>query len=238
MARVGAAAGVREMSIWMEKRDIFLMMVCDDYAAATAFLDKQPKSLEWEEWMAPIMETGAGGEYDPANAYPSGLPEVFRWEAGAPAPTPAPAESPLVLYYLPVRARAENIRMMLAYAGVAYEDRVIPFAEWKAEGGLKWQMPFGQLPAVQLPGDGGRWPACSLGRTLPACWEIATTQQADGRTLRPGISRSRGRAAGRWRRSAGSSRATWPRPPTRTRCSKPARNSRPSTRSSTSSRER
>ena len=127
--------------------------------------------------MAPIMETGDGGEYDPANAYPSGLPEVFRWEAGAPTAAPAPAESPLVLYYLPVRARAENIRMMLAYAGVAYEDRVIPFAEWKAEGGLKWQMPFGQLPAVQLPGDGGRWPACSAPlRTLPA----GRPQQAKG----------------------------------------------------------
>ncbi len=230
------------MSIWMEKRDIFLMMVCDDYAAATAFLDKQPKSLEWEEWMAPIMETGDGGEYDPANAYPSGLPEVFRWEAGAPTAAAAPAESPLVLYYLPVRARAENIRMMLAHAGVAYEDRVIPFAEWKAEGGLKWQMPFGQLPAVQLPGDGGRWPACyapSCARA-PCCCKTATTHacKLTGRMLRPGTSRSRGRAAGRWRRSAGSSRATWPRPPTRTRCSKPARNSRPSTRSSTSSRAR
>ena len=222
----------------MEKRDIFLMMVCDDYAAATAFLDKQPKSLEWEEWMAPIMETGDGGEYDPANAYPSGLPEVFRWEAGAPTPAPAPAES-LVLFYLPVRARAENIRMMLAHAGVAYEDRVIPFAEWKAEGGLKWQMPFGQLPAVQLPGDGGRWPACSAPlRTLPAGRPQQANKKLTGRMLWPGISRSRGRAAGRWRRSAGSSRATWPRPPTKTRCSKPARNSRPSTRSSTSSRER
>ena len=31
--------------------------------------------------MAPIMESAAGDAYDPDNAYPDGLPEVFFWEA-------------------------------------------------------------------------------------------------------------------------------------------------------------
>jgi hypothetical protein len=35
--------------------------------------------------------------------------------------------SKLRLLYLPVRARVENIRMMLAYGGIKYEDVVIPF---------------------------------------------------------------------------------------------------------------
>ena len=55
-------------------------------------------------------------------------------------------------YYIPVRARAENIRMMLAYAGVEYDDHVVPMAEWRAPGGLKEKVAFGQLPAITLPG--------------------------------------------------------------------------------------
>jgi hypothetical protein len=30
--------------------------------------------------MAPIMESATGETYDPANAYPEGLPEVFYWQ--------------------------------------------------------------------------------------------------------------------------------------------------------------
>jgi len=32
--------------------------------------------------MAPIMADAAGAEYDPANAYPDGLPEVYHWDSG------------------------------------------------------------------------------------------------------------------------------------------------------------
>jgi L-rhamnose mutarotase len=158
-AMADAAAGVLEMTIWLKGRDVYLLMICTDYKAATAYLDKQPKSLEWEEWMAPMMETGEGDEYDPANAYPDGLPEVFRWEATPAGPAagglgkrPALPAEKLALYYIPVRARAENIRMMLAFAGVEYDDHVVPMDEWRAEGGLKGKMPFGQLPAIELPG--------------------------------------------------------------------------------------
>lgn len=155
------AAGVLEMTIWLNQRDVYLLMICNDYKAATAYLDKAPKSLEWEEWMAPMIETGEGDEYDPTHAYPDGLPEVFRWEASTAVKRPWSSADKLTLYYLPVRARAENIRMMLAYAGVEFVDKVIPFADWKAEGGLKCQMPFGQLPAIELPGSHGRFVAQS-----------------------------------------------------------------------------
>ena len=48
-----------------------------------------------------MMETGDGGEYDAANAYPDGLPEVWRWEAGddaasSSAPTRGGGASPSV----------------------------------------------------------------------------------------------------------------------------------------------
>lgn len=39
------AAGVLEMSIWLKQRDVYLLMVCNDYKAATAYLDKQVFSL-------------------------------------------------------------------------------------------------------------------------------------------------------------------------------------------------
>ena len=35
------------------------------------------------------------------------------------------------------------------------------FDEWKAEGGLKGDMPFGQLPSIELPGSPGRFIAQS-----------------------------------------------------------------------------
>ena len=56
------------------------------------------------------------------------------------------------LTYLPVRARAENIRMMLKYAGIAYENEVIGGPAWMA---VKKDMPFDTLPVVTLE-DGSR----------------------------------------------------------------------------------
>ena len=55
-------AGVHKMSIFMQGRELF-------------------ESARWEEYMTPIMENAAGEAYDPNNAYPDGLPEVFYWEA-------------------------------------------------------------------------------------------------------------------------------------------------------------
>lgn len=71
------------------------------------------------------------------------------------------------LYYLPLRGRAECLRMMLAYAGLPYTNRVVSLDEWPA---LKPSMPPGLgaefpnrpkgnrgLPVLELP-DGTRMP--------------------------------------------------------------------------------
>ena len=74
-------AGVQRMSIFMQGRKLFLYMEVENYAEAALVLGESPHSLRWEEYMAPIMESAAGDAYDPDNAYPDGLPEVFYWEA-------------------------------------------------------------------------------------------------------------------------------------------------------------
>ena len=49
------------------------------------------------------------------------------------------------LTYLPVRARAENIRMMLEYAGIKYDDEVVAGPAWQA---IKSRQPFDKLPGA------------------------------------------------------------------------------------------
>lgn len=62
-------------------QQLFLYMEVDDYAEAVQILAESSDSVRWEKYMAPIMEDATGDAYDPANAYPDGLPEVFHWEA-------------------------------------------------------------------------------------------------------------------------------------------------------------
>lgn len=73
-------AGVHKMSIFMSGLQLFLYMEVEDYAAAARILAESDDSVRWEEYMAPIMESATGDAYDPANAYPEGLPEVFYWQ--------------------------------------------------------------------------------------------------------------------------------------------------------------
>eukprot|EP00090_Calanus_glacialis_P008274 TRINITY_DN16589_c0_g1_i1.p1 TRINITY_DN16589_c0_g1~~TRINITY_DN16589_c0_g1_i1.p1 ORF type:complete len:226 (-),score=59.19 TRINITY_DN16589_c0_g1_i1:91-768(-) len=64
----------------------------------------------------------------------------------------------LRLVYFPVRARAECARMILAYGGIPYKDEDcnsffgMSFGEAKQSG----KLPFGQLPLLQIGGEGGR----------------------------------------------------------------------------------
>lgn len=74
-------AGVHRMSIFMAGLQLFLYMEVEDYAEAARILAESEDSLRWEEYMAPIMENASGDAYDPANAYPDGLPEVFYWQS-------------------------------------------------------------------------------------------------------------------------------------------------------------
>jgi len=74
-------AGIHKMSIFMKGRELFLYMEVEDYPAAVRILGESSDSLRWEQYMAPIMEGDDAEAYDPAHAYPEGLPEVFYWEA-------------------------------------------------------------------------------------------------------------------------------------------------------------
>ena len=73
-------AGVHKMSIFMFGLQLFLYMEVEDYTEAARILAASDDSVRWEEYMAPIMESATGETYDPANAYPEGLPEVFYWQ--------------------------------------------------------------------------------------------------------------------------------------------------------------
>eukprot|EP00933_Yihiella_yeosuensis_P076893 TRINITY_DN86879_c0_g1_i1.p1 TRINITY_DN86879_c0_g1~~TRINITY_DN86879_c0_g1_i1.p1 ORF type:complete len:238 (-),score=34.35 TRINITY_DN86879_c0_g1_i1:74-787(-) len=63
-------------------------------------------------------------------------------------------ETPLVLHYLPVRARAEPLRMMLKHANIPHTYKEISFADWPA---VKPTMPTGVVPVLEFP-DGKRMP--------------------------------------------------------------------------------
>merc|ERR1712154_330435 len=53
------------------------------------------------------------------------------------------------LVYFNVRGRAETARLILAYAGVEYEDKRITFEEMPE---LKPSLPFGQVPVLEYRG--------------------------------------------------------------------------------------
>ena len=75
-------AGVRSMSIFMADRQLILYMEVEKYAEAVRILAESPESVRWEEYMAPCMQDESGDAYDPHDAYPEGLPEVFHWRVG------------------------------------------------------------------------------------------------------------------------------------------------------------
>lgn len=54
------------------------------------------------------------------------------------------------LYYLPVRARAEPIRMILAYGEIPFNDVIVSFEQWPELKSNKTTCPFGQLPCMTL----------------------------------------------------------------------------------------
>lgn len=74
-------AGIHSTSIFLFGLQLFVYMEVDDYAAAVRILSESPASVRWEEHMAPIMEAATGENYDPTNAYPKSLTEVFHWQA-------------------------------------------------------------------------------------------------------------------------------------------------------------
>jgi L-rhamnose mutarotase len=72
-------AGIEAMNIYLAGRQVVVFMEVEDYVRSVELLAKAPASVRWEQFMAPIMEGDSAGPYDPEKAWPSGLPEVFRW---------------------------------------------------------------------------------------------------------------------------------------------------------------
>merc|ERR1712071_149661 len=65
------------------------------------------------------------------------------------SPPPSSTMSGIKLTYFNVRGRAEPARLILAQAGVEYEDARIEREQWAA---LKTTVPMGQLPCIQVEG--------------------------------------------------------------------------------------
>ena len=56
------------------------------------------------------------------------------------------------LYYLPLRARAEATRMILAYGEINYEDVTVDMGTWSTTMKSNTsKFPFGQVPSLTLP---------------------------------------------------------------------------------------
>ena len=74
-------AGIQTMNIYLAGRQAVVFMEVEDYLRSVELLAKAPASIRWEQFMAPIIESDSEGPYDPEKAWPSGLPEVFGWNA-------------------------------------------------------------------------------------------------------------------------------------------------------------
>jgi len=73
-------AGVHALDIYLVERQAIVIMDVHDYEASAAYLTRAPASIRWEEFMAPLLIGDSGEDYDPQNAWPSGIPAVFRWK--------------------------------------------------------------------------------------------------------------------------------------------------------------
>ena len=74
-------SGIHRTYIYRETTTVFVYMETGDYRRCAEFLSHAPASRRWEEFMAPLLEQGDSEPYDPEQAWPAGLPEVFRWES-------------------------------------------------------------------------------------------------------------------------------------------------------------
>ncbi len=74
-------SGLYRTYIYRDGLTAFVLMEANDYRRCAEMLSQAPHSQRWEEHMVPILEQTSGEAYDPDQAWPEGLPEVFRWES-------------------------------------------------------------------------------------------------------------------------------------------------------------
>jgi glutathione S-transferase len=82
----------------------------------------------------------------------------------------------LTLTYFDARGRAEPIRLLLAYAGVAFEDRGLSFPQWQEH---KAATPLGQLPYLTEERDGR---AVTIPQSMAIVRHLAREHGLDGKT--------------------------------------------------------
>ena len=71
-------SGIHRTYIYREGATAFVFMETEDYRRCTEFLSLAPASRRWEEFMAPILERGAGQPYDPDQAWPALYPHIAQ----------------------------------------------------------------------------------------------------------------------------------------------------------------
>ncbi|XP_076469678.1 uncharacterized protein LOC143300008 [Babylonia areolata] len=110
-----------------------------------AYLDSRPASdmVCWRD-VDRLWNHAIGG---PDSQHPV-HPSVYGLEKNPTTPHQK-TMSGIKLYYFPVRARAEAVRMSFAAAGKKYEDIKITQEQWKTE---KEKSPYGQLPYLVYKG--------------------------------------------------------------------------------------
>ncbi len=74
-------SGLHRTYIYRDGPTAFVFMETEDYQNCAEILSQAPHSQRWEEHMVSVLEQTSGEDYDPAQAWPQGLPEVFRWES-------------------------------------------------------------------------------------------------------------------------------------------------------------
>ncbi len=74
-------SGLHRTYIYRDGSLAFVFMETEDYRRCAEMLSQAPHSQRWEEHMVSVLEQTSGEAYDPDQAWPKGLPEVFRWES-------------------------------------------------------------------------------------------------------------------------------------------------------------
>ena len=74
-------SGLHRTYIYRDGLIAFVFMETEDYQRCAQMLSQSPHSQRWEEHMVSVLEQTSGEDYDPDQAWPEGLPEVFRWES-------------------------------------------------------------------------------------------------------------------------------------------------------------